>query len=618
MPTFAIFRSSSVLCSWDTESAISSPGSRALVRENVLILEEAEKLSFVLDAPVDGLEYRISIGDMPLDEILPNPQGAGGMVIGGRTFWPEFKYFESARGQTSIILESRYDQSPSETWVRVFIDNVYILPSKIGEDSYQSMSNDLEEVSRSLLIDLYGKSKQTHDLRYAKEGHKYHSRDHELSAIERVIEHLGLILDSIMHRPSSRIKTVLWCQNYWGGERLNPTSVAALSRHGINPMSGQRPLLIHTNRRFESFDIPEHRVVKAFLNILIRRAHYCAAVAKRHIRAISEEQPLRDVRIGDGPTIYESVDLPKIRRLQQAMQKADRSVSLISALSSLPFLNEVPPELIALKGGAFQRSREYEELLGIIRRFLLENAIWYEGSDMTEVTKLTSRLYEQWCYLQIVEAFRKCGLDLREWNDAISDNLQSRFVIDFDRGLLFEGALGSNLRIRFRYEPWILGEKTAVQSHETLCRGSAGEVAWCPDIVIECLMREADTWRPVYGIVMDCKYSKNINDHHWAQTAKYLEIRSVATRRQIIKQLWLVAPGSLSDVRSEDPAVSFGLSGPSCAPDEAVRFRLIVSPGMADQEEKYDGDDQRNPFILFAKGTINYFRKHYSAKAEIL
>src|SRR3972149_2165213 len=123
MPTFAIFRSSSVLCSCDTESAISSPGSRALVRENVLILEEAEKLSFVL--------------------------------------------------------ESRYDQSPSETWVRVFIDNVYILPSKIGEDSYQSMSNDLEEVSRSLLIDLYGKSKQTHDLRYAKEGHKYHSRDHE-------------------------------------------------------------------------------------------------------------------------------------------------------------------------------------------------------------------------------------------------------------------------------------------------------------------------------------------------------------------------------------------------------------------------------------------------------
>ena len=70
-------------------------------------------------------------------------------------------------------------------------------------------------------------------------------------------------------------------------------------------------------------------------------------------------------------------------------------------------------------------------LLSIIRRFLIANAVWYEGDDKWVVTKLTSRLFEQWCYLRIVEAFRKCGLELREWAGMISRNTAARFILRF-------------------------------------------------------------------------------------------------------------------------------------------------------------------------------------------
>jgi hypothetical protein len=227
-------------------------------------------------------------------------------------------------------------------------------------------------------------------------------------------------------------------------------------------------------------------------------------------------------------------------------------------------------------------------------------------------SKLTSRLFEQWCYLQVVEAFRKNGLDLREWTDALRQNLQSRFILDFDRGLMFEGMVTAELRLRLRYEPWILGKNSALKAGETLCRGSSSDVAWCPDIVIECLKSEKDIWRPVYGIVLDCKYVARIWNQHWSDTAKYLEIRCTSSRRQITKQLWLISPSDQPDIKSEDPAVTFSETGPSCAPDEAVRFRLAVLP--APDETKNDGGrGDPNPFDQFARGTISYLRREFGS-----
>jgi len=253
-------------------------------------------------------------------------------------------------------------------------------------------------------------------------------------------------------------------------------------------------------------------------------------------------------------------------------------------------------------------------LLSVIRRFLIANAVWYEGDDNWVVTKLTSRLFEQWCYLRIVEAFRNCGLELREWTDALREHLRSRFILDFDRGLTFEGALSTDLRLRLRYEPWILGEDSAVSAKETLCRGLSGNVAWCPDVVIECLKRDAESWRPVYAIVLDSKYTTRITSQHWSDTSKYLEIRSTETKRQVVRQLWLIIPSDLPGIKSEDPALQFNDTGPSCPPDEAVRFRLAVAP-IQFATKHLGRTGEADPFHQFASGTVSFLRRQFGASA---
>ena len=364
-----------------------------------------------------------------------------------------------------------------------------------------------------------------------------------------------------------------------------------------------------TRVKTETFDVAEHRFIQAFLALLLRRCEYCSAAAAGHARAITAERHLRDIRLGDGPTIYESVDLPRIARLQRAAETAQRCEAMVLAMRRLPFLRDVRPVFSRVHGGIFQRNDEYAALFLIIRHFLVKYAQWYEGDEYSSITKLTWRIFEQWAFLRVVDAFRTAGVELREWTDALRQNLHSRFIIDFDRGLMFEAALGNDLRLRFRYEPWILARSSAVQARETLFRGRSGEVAWCPDIVIECLRKGGDAWVAVYAIVLDCKYTPRIRTQHWNDITKYLEIRSTDTGRQAAKQLWLVIPSGSARVESEDPTIDFTINGPSCDAGEAGGFRFTVTPrSMAGGGTPAATDDG---FTLFAEGTLAFLRREF-------
>ena len=457
MATFAIQRGPIALCSVDLPTGAVTFHPRAVHHDGVLVLSEEDKVGFNFSSFPEDTEHRISIGDVPLVEMVSTPEDAGGMAFGDRLLWRDLPYFESARGRTRLLLESRPEGAHvADAWETVATVDVIVLPSKLGDERYRQMTADLQEVSRSLLVDLYGKSKRTLDMRYATEGKVYSSREQELAAIDDVVGKLSGLLPAIGTRPASRVISVPSLQKYWGGERLSPGAVTALCRSGATSLGKDRPITIRNQRKVESFDVAEHRVTRAFLEILLHRAGYCADAARGHIKAIESERDQRDIQHGPGPTLYETVDFPRIRRLQEAVSRAEQARSIVATLARLPFLRDAKPELVAVREGAFQRSPEYRALLGLIRRFLIANAVWYEGEDMTTVTKLTSRLFEQWCFLRIVDAFRRAGLTLREWNDALRENLQSRFILDFDRGLSFDGLITEGLKLRLRYEPWIL------------------------------------------------------------------------------------------------------------------------------------------------------------------
>jgi hypothetical protein len=114
----------------------------------------------------------------------------------------------------------------------------------------------------------------------------------------------------------------------------------------------------------------------------------------------------------------------------------------------------------------------------------------------------------------------------------------------------------------------------------------------------------------VYAVVLDSKYTPRITSAHWEKTAKYLEIRRTHDRRQVVRQLWLIAPGLPEHITCEDPAVVFSDHGPSCAPDEAVRFCMNVVPALAEASEPALS---RSPFLRMARGTIAYFMREFGA-----
>jgi hypothetical protein len=386
MSKFSIQRGATALCTWDLENGDASfhPGASQL--DGVLVVEETDKLAFVLTPAVPGVEHRIFIGDVPLSDVLPTPEDASGVALGGQLFWREMPYFESAQGWTKILLEAQAANLATDFWDPVIGIKVFVLPSKLGEERYHRMADDLKELSRSLLVDLYGKSQQTHDVRFSREAKAYHSWDQELASIEAVLDKLGPLLQAIQRRPASSIRTVPCQQRYWGRERLAPDAINAMSRRGASLQANERPILIPGRRKIESFDIAEHRVTRKFLEILVGRSQYCAKVAHTHITAITSERHLRHIRFGSKATLFESVDLPRIRWLQEAIEKADRAISVATTLGSLPYLREAKPELVAVRGGAFQRSPEYEALLAVIRRFLVTNAVWYDGDQLSAVT----------------------------------------------------------------------------------------------------------------------------------------------------------------------------------------------------------------------------------------
>ncbi|MEQ9379593.1 MAG: DUF2357 domain-containing protein [Pirellulales bacterium] len=609
MSIFAIHRGPTPLCEWDLETGTSTARKPDIFKDNMPVLEEDLRVGFKLDPAQDGVEYRIFIGDVPLTDIAPTLNDAGGQITAGRVFWRDLQYFESARGKTKLLVEARREGEGDGGWAVVHATWIYVLPSKVGEQRYEDMSADLNRVSYSLLSDLYGKSQRTADLGYAWKRQAFHSREAELHAIEETLARLELLLNRIQYRPASRVVTDLLPQQYWGLRRVHPASIAATARRGVDLRTAPRPVKLTALTKTESFDVAEHRITKAFLEHIRRRCALCSSAALGHARAIHSEKHLRDVHLGDGASIYESVDLPKIATLKSAAETARRCETIATALQTLPLFQNVPATLSAPHGGSFQRTMEYRALLNTISTFLLRHAAWYNGPDYSLVTKLTSRMFEHWTFLRIVNAFRLAGLDLCEWTDALRHNLRSRFLIDFERGLMFEGAFGSSFRVRLRYEPWILTREAAVKSRETLYRGSTGKTAWSPDIVIECLRHNGDKWVTVYAVVMDCKYTRQVMNHHWNGITKYLEIRSTDAGRQVSKQLWLVWPGEPTGIRSEDSEIQFTADGPNSNQNEVLRFQLVVPPD--ELTTNVESSVRNDTFAHFAEGTLAFLRRSF-------
>jgi len=155
-------------------------------------VSEVDVCGFSLSCPECDTEYQVRIGD----EV---PDDATGRDFGLIVLWSEGVYFESARGRVPVQLRSREQGSAREWRVRAqFFVNV--LPSKLGEERYQAMFEDLRAVSTGLVFDLLSKSRL--NLGLSKKG-SLSSRpaNAELSVLERLWASVSYALQQIATQP---------------------------------------------------------------------------------------------------------------------------------------------------------------------------------------------------------------------------------------------------------------------------------------------------------------------------------------------------------------------------------------------------------------------------------
>lgn len=575
-----------------------------------LVLEELGRYSFCAEELSGDSEFQIRIGDVPISELLPEGIPAEGYRIGPHLHWSGdlARFFESARGSTTVHVRTSLAGDGG-------IDiPMYVVPTKVSEEGYDAMTADIGRLSASLLLDLYGKSRSGRSLARDRTTAIVRSSEEELSLLATIAPSLRRLLNQIAKRPSSVVRRRASTRTCWGHERFTPSMTRDLARTGIAPRAANFPATMECESAVESFDVPEHRIAAAFVDLLIRRATLCRDAAATQANSMLADRPYRDLQLGDGPSLFESHDVPRIARLRSASSLAQSIRAELRKARVIRILAESKPQLVRPRHGVFQRSPEYRALDRLMQSYFARVPVAGDYARQPRTAKLTSVLFEQWCFLRLVEGFRRAGILFMPWEAAIRRRAASQFMIDFERGMSFIGAIDDGVRIRIRYQPWILGKDEALSLKESLYRGRERQAAWSPDFVIETQFALDGIWQTRYVLVLDAKYTRDILPRHWADTSKYEHIRSVALPgRQVSKQLWLIHPAATEAIHCQDPDVDFGPGGPTSSSDELQRFVLQTQPAAPGATT---ATVAHSAFDRLALGTLAYLRKLGSASGN--
>jgi hypothetical protein len=544
-------------------------------------LHELQTCSFEIDDREPDLEYQVWVGD----------RGPGGAVEGAGTsalvtrdttiLWEEAAYFEGARGRVWVRVGSR-PSGADHAWNTRALLTIVVTATKLSDARYQAMVAQLRGLAAGLVFDLVSKMFRSFQLGEKAGGVSTRSSQVELSLIERLWGALAGPLQEVADDPVTQISLIGEVRPSYGGERLGARAVARLAAQGIDPRrpGTPRPFSAYRERFAESWHTPDHRMLLGMLRFLEHRVAECADDVRGHIAGIESDRPQRDRPAGPGPSLYESEDLPRVRRLQEALTRSQRLRERIRLAQHIRPLRGLQPLYYFPSTPVFEHVAPYHRIRYEFRRYLHSSLVLVDDR-FGEGVKSTSRMYEQWVYFQLAAALRAAGLNCVNREGVFRQSRRFRFTLDLDRGatLAFRAAAGRAVTIRF--EPWVLPPREARSRRDTLFRAVRGRSAWSPDVVIEFLGGREIGGLPSeveYAVIVDAKYTGRVQEHHWEDTGKYFLIRATRTQRQVVRQVWLATPSIGEMIQPRDPAVTWGRGGPDCPTDEFVQGTLGLLP----------------------------------------
>lgn len=490
------------------------------------------------------------------------------------------------------------------------------------------MVQDLNQICRSLINDIIGKS--THGfLKRRIQRRSFRSREEEFVAIQQLWMRLLPNLKGILSSPASKTtrKSILATTD----RRISvyPENTKLLLQHGIDPKHNSSLRKCNLYNLFSSYDIPEHRLIKHFLFLIAERNLSCLRGIEKDIDYLLSNAVYRSQSFGNGDTLYDIEDVPRIRALKEIEQHSLLLKAQIKSLQSNPFWSNVSNDstLFYPSRTTFQFNAYYKETARIINRFFLNDFEWNDPND-DFFTKTTSRIYEQWVLIQIINAFRNCGLNFQSWDEIIADMLLKQFGLDFQRNTCFKAPLYKDYYLSLRYEPWIF-PRTEIhkdRSFGTVFQNKNVHAYWSPDILIELQKIANNTIETVYAIVMDSKYSKIIHPDQRSNVLKYHDIRSTRSMRQIVKQIWFVYIGDENDINkieTDDQDFVFDQeNGPMtvhCLPDDYsdpiftdnFNGAIVAKPNLLEKEHP-----NIDVFSIFAKGTLAFLKRFIASSMQ--
>jgi len=591
--------------------------SEATPADELTAISELQTVGFAVANREPDTEYSVTVGDVPLaagaDDSVGMESGRG-EAFGTNVLWRDGLHLESTRGRVRIHLLSR-EAGGSGSWSeRVGLD-VNVVPTKMGELRCEAMEEDIRRIASGLIFDLV--SKMLRGVRYADGLRRVSSRSSqlELRALQDLWSEIEGLIRAIDASPELRIERRTGERCFTGVELLDSAGVGRLAARGYDPRirrSGHS-MMIPSTIRTQTSDTPEHRLLLGFVELLLIRVGECISAARTQTARIENDRALRDVVVGPGPTLYQAVDLPRLERLRQAIESGRALAARLRQAIALPVFRGVRPRLGEPNGPVFRHVESYFHIAQAMRRYLASSLVVLEqGED--ERLKETSRLYEHWIFIQLAEGFRAAGPECDDLQGLIRRLSRHRFTLDLDDEIIMTFRVDERHVVRLRYEPWVFPIDAARRRFETICRGGSGP-AWAPDILVEFLeANDADPeeWDVAYAVVIDAKYSRSIQDHHWSRVTKYSEIRSVASRRQVVRQVWLAHPGESDAIRCRDQAVTWTPFGPDRPRDETIFGTLSLTPRIdtsagADEDADSEGLDQGQAH-QFALGLLAYTR----------
>ena len=550
-------------------------------------------------------EYRVFVGDEELKlesrEFTNSLEFARGV------------YFESASGATELSVVQTRDGA-DET---VFRASLYVVPSKIGWANYKGMVSDLQSVCRALVTDVRGKSSAGR----GEAARAWRTLEEELLAVSGACRRLKPILAEIERSPKAAM--TVRQTTVPAGRARSRRAVAAMMKRGIDPTAeGAESRLCVVGRLVESRDIPEHRLIKAFLRLMRVRLASCRAGLAADVRRLEAEGKYRSrTSVAGERSLYETEDVPRIRRLKERNAEAEDIQRWLDGELGGGFWAGVGEAVFAPESTQFAENDYYLEAANIVLRYLRDLSHWGGTFGSPFRAKKNSRMYEQWVLVQLVAAFAECGLEVTTWDEVLGRSVGASFGVDFARNTTFAAKLCEGCEVVIRYEPWILPKDASWKfPSESLCHFGGGN--WSPDIVIE--LRGAKG-QALYALAMDAKYSRRPTKEMRESVLKYARIRTTEGRfgRRVARQVWLVYPGDGSRRRtfwlddeamyfSPNAGVAYRDTNVPVEPVEQVFGELVALPSErseASAEANGVGLRPKKAFLDFASGTLAYFRQ---------